>query len=105
MWNPAYMVEPALWFLALYAYSRTAVETRLLSFRVYIGVQLACSVTLAAVGLLLVGSDPGSSAPLVEIYSRLFWAGMLAVGVVAIWTLRNLFTRMLVPLVGLQRVG
>jgi hypothetical protein len=104
MWNTAYIVEPTLWFLALYAYSRTAVATRLLSFRLYLVAQLACSVMLAAVGLLIY-SNPGSSAQLVEMYSRLFWTGMLAAGMVAIWTLRSLFSRVLVPLVGLQRAG
>lgn len=101
----ACMVEPILWFLALFSYARFTSKVHITSFGFYLATQLAVSALSVPVLLLVLRSDGARSHDLLQTYMQLYWWGSIAAGVFAVAALRSILKRLLGSLVGLQRVA
>jgi hypothetical protein len=101
----ACMVEPILWFLALFTYSRFTPRANSVYFLLYLATQLAASALSVPVLFWLVTWDGHRSPGLVELYTQMFWWGAIFSGFFAIAALRDILKRLLTSLVGLQRVA
>lgn len=101
----ACMVEPILWFLALFSYSHYKLQAHIFSFRFYLATQLAVSALSVPMLFLLLGSSGTRSHVLLQAYMELYWYGSILAGVFAIAAIRSILKRLLGSLVGLQRVA
>jgi len=101
----ACMVEPILWFLALFSYSRFTSKTHFFSFRLYLASQLAVSALSVPVIFLLISSSGTTTGWLWVVYRQIFWWGAILAGIFAIAVLRDILQRLLTALAGLQRVS
>ncbi len=101
----ACMVEPILWFLALYSYTRFRSRTGFLSLRIYLATQLAVSAFSVPVLFLMLFSRGGASGRFLEIYTQIFWWGAVMAGIFAIVVIRDILKQLLTSLAGLQRVA
>lgn len=101
----ACMVEPILWFLALFSYSRFAWRANFIWFRYYLATQLAVSALSVPLIFLMLRSGGASSHDLLVGYLQLYWGGSILSGVFAVASLRSILRRLLGSLVGIQRVA
>lgn len=101
----ACMVEPVLWFLALYSYSRFTSKGNVFSFRLYLTVQLAISALSVPVLFMALSSDGPAGTLVLAQYTRIFWLGGILSGLLAIVVIRAILKGVLGSLVGLQRVS
>lgn len=101
----ACIVEPILWFLVLFSYSRLPLSGHIPSFRYYLATELAVSSLSVPILFLLLRSNGSGSRDLLQFYLQLYWWGSILAGVFAIAALRSILKRLLRSLVGLQRVA
>lgn len=101
----ACMVEPILWFLALFSYSRFAWRASIFWFRYYLAAQLAVSALSVPLVFLMLRSEGGGSHDLLLGYVQLYWGGSILAGVFAVASIRSILKRLLGSLVGIQRVA
>ncbi|MCL5263488.1 MAG: hypothetical protein M1568_04395 [Acidobacteria bacterium] len=101
----ACMVEPILWFLALFSYSHFSSKMHFFSFRLYLAAQLAVSALSVPVLFLFLSSHGPAANRLMVLYTQIFWSGSVLAGMIALAVLRGILKRFLASLVGLQRVA
>lgn len=101
----ACMVEPILWFLVLFSYSRFIKHSHIFSFRLYLATQLMVSALAVPIVFLIFSSSGSVSHLLTQIYLQLYWWSAILAGLFAIATLRTILKRLLASLIGLQRVA
>ena len=103
--NMVCTVEPLLWFMVLYSYSRSTVESRSRCFRLYLALQMAIASVLAPLVLLMLGTDGTTAMRLSQIHSQIYWWGSILSGILVIGTIRDVLSQILSSLVGLQRLA
>lgn len=103
--NMVCTIEPLLWFVALYSYTRSTVDSRSRSFRIYLAIQMASAALLAPVALLMLGADGQAATRLDIVHAQIFWWSAIASSLFAIGTLRDILSQILSTLVGLQRLA
>jgi hypothetical protein len=103
--NMVYTLEPILWFVVFYGYTRSTVESRSRSFRIYLAVQMASAALLAPIALLMIGASGPAAFWLEMLHTQIFWWGSIAASLSAIGALRDMLAKILLPLVGLQRLA
>lgn len=101
----ACLVEPMLWFMALYTYSRFTAKMHFFSFRLYLAAQLAVSALSVPVLFLLLSSSGSSALYFSHLYMQIFCWGAIVTGFLALVTLRNVLKQILTSLVGLRRIA
>ncbi len=101
----ACMVEPMLWLLATFSYSRFSPGTRSRAFLFYLAAQLAASALAVPVLFLLVTSSGARSADMLAAYTPIFWSGAIVSGVFALATLRGMLKQLLSVVPSLQRIA
>ena len=105
MLTMACMVEPILWLVVLFSYSRIAPSYKSRPFFFYLATQLVVSVISVPIVYLLLTSTGTGTAGIIVVYTQIYWLGLIASGVLAIATLREILGRLLSPLVSLQRIA
>lgn len=101
----ACMVEPMLWFLALFSYARFSPWIRTRPFLFYFAAQMAAAALSLPVLFLIVTSSGARSAALLGVYTQIFWWGSIVSGLFAIATLRDILKRLLTVVPPLQRIA
>lgn len=101
----ACLVEPMLWFMALFAYSHFSAKMHFFSFRLYLAIQLAVSALSVPVLFLLLSSSGPAAARFADLYMQIFCWGAIVTGLFALLTLRNFLKQILASLVGLRRIA
>lgn len=101
----ACMVEPILWLLAVFSYSRFAPSSTSRAFLFYLATQTVVSALSVPVVYLLVTSTGSETARFMVIYTQIYWWGLIVSGVLAIATLREILKRLLSSLAALQRIA
>ncbi|MGC8549415.1 MAG: hypothetical protein ACP5M4_06920 [Acidobacteriaceae bacterium] len=99
------MVEPMLWLLVMFSYSRYSPQARSRPFLFYLAVQLAVSALSVPFLFVVVTSSGPRSAEMMALYTPLFWLGEILSGVFAVATLRDILKRLLSVVPALQRVA
>lgn len=103
--NMVCTVEPLLWFMVLYGYSRSTVEAYSRNFRLYLAVQMTVSVALAPMALLMLNANGTAAMRLNFIHQQIFWWGTVAAAVLVLATVREILAQIFSSLVGLQRIA
>jgi hypothetical protein len=99
------MVEPMLWLLAIFSYSRFSPSVNTRSFLFYLATQLVLSVISLPVFFVVVNSSGPRSSALLAVYTPIFWSGTIIAGVFAIATLHDILKQLLAVVPALQRIA
>lgn len=101
----ACMVEPMLWILVIFSYSRFRPAAKSLPFLLYLVTQLLISALSIPLLFVLVTSRGARSAEMLAIYTPIFWLGGIVSGGFAIAALRDILKQLLSSLPALQRIA